>query len=126
MPLGFHMSVYRQQSNGNNPASFGDAHGTCLAVWQTGFDGLHWLKGLVKQHKAVFLGGCGYPLQYTAEAQHIIPSLRNGPPSAMPVWTVDAGDVLLPGWLGKTTKYPEAMDICRSDEWLIIEAWDRS
>ncbi len=126
MPLGWHISVYRQQDDGSTPASFGAAHGARLAVWQTGLGGLHWLDDLVKQQKATDLGGNGYPMEYTAMATHIIPQLRNDPPEAKAVWSSDAGDILTPGWLGKTTKDPETMAACRPDEWLLIQAWDES
>ena len=35
-------------------------------------------------------------------------------------------DIIMPQWLGKTTKDPQTMDACRPDEWLIIRAWDES
>ncbi len=126
MPLGWHISIYRQQNDGTTPAVFGAPQGTRLAVWQTGLGGLGWLDELVKQQKAIDLGGNGYPMEYTAMAAHIIPQLRDDPPEAKPVWIFDEGDIILAGWLGKTTKDPEAMDACRPDEWLLIQAWDES
>lgn len=126
MPLGWHISIYRQQNDGSAPASFGDAHGPRVAVWQTGLRGLNWLDELVKQQKAIDLGGNGYPLEYTAMACYIIPRIRDEPPEAKAVWTFDAGDIILPGWLGRTTKDPAVMDTCHSDEWLLIQAWDES
>ncbi len=126
MPLGWHISVYRQQNDGSAPASFGAARGTRLAVWQAGPGGLDWLEGLVKQQKASDLGGNGYPTEYTAQASDIIPRIRGEPPEAKAIWTVDAGDIVTPAWLGKTTTNPEAMDACRPDEWLLIQAWDES
>jgi hypothetical protein len=126
MPLGWHISVYRQQGDGSAPASFGAPHGERLAVWQTGLRGLEWLKELAKQGKAVDLGGNGYPMEFTAQAIHIIPQIREEPPLAKPYWSRDAGDVVLPGWAGKTTKDLEEMDACRAEEWLLIQAWDES
>jgi hypothetical protein len=126
MPLGWNIGVYRQQNDGSTPASFGAPAGTRLAVWQTGLGGLNWLDDLVSQKKAVSLGGNGYPVEYTAMAGYIIPRLRDDPPGAKGVWTFDEGDVLLPGWLGQTTKDIQAMNACRSDEWLLIQAWDES
>ena len=126
MPLGWHISVYRQQNDGSVPASFGAAHGTRLAVWQTGLGGLDWLDRLVKQQKAIDLGGNGYPNEYTAMAAHIVPRLRGDPPEAKAVWTFDEGDIITPEWLGKTSKDPETMNACRPDEWLLIQAWDES
>lgn len=126
MPLGWHISVYRQQNDGSAAALFGAARGTRLAVWQTGLGGLDWLDGLVQRQQAIDLGGNGYPNEYTAMAAHIVPQLRAGPPAANTVWTYDAGDVITPQWLGKTTTDPEMMDACRPDEWLLIRAWDES
>jgi hypothetical protein len=124
--LGWHITVYRQQNDGSMPATFHTEEGARLAVWQSGIGGLDWLDELVKQKKAIDLGGDGYPMRFTATARHIIPQLRNGPPHAKRYWTYDPGDIILPGWLGKTTKDPEVMDACRQDEWLLIEAWDES
>jgi hypothetical protein len=126
MPLGWHVTVYRQQNDGTTPANFETPQGAEIAVWQTHAWGLRWLDDLVAQQKAIDLGGNGYPMKYTALAQHIIPQLRERPPEADEIWTIDPGDVLLPGWLGKTTKDPSTMDACQPNEWLIIEAWDRS
>lgn len=126
MPLGWHISVYRQHTDGSSPASFGAPNGDRLAVWQTGLGGLDWLDDLVRQQKAIDLGGNGYPMDYTAMATHIIPRLRGDPPEAKAVWSSDAGDILTPQWLGKTTKDPTSMDACRPDEWLLIRAWDES
>lgn len=126
MPLGWHISVYRQQNDGRAPASAGAACGNRLAVWQTGLGGLDWLNDLVKEQKAVSLGGNGYPTEYTARADHVLPRLLGEPPGAKARWTFDEGDVLLPEWLGKTTKDGEAMRACRPDEWLLIRAWDES
>ena len=124
--LGWHISVYRQQDGGSAPASFGAPTSTRLAVWQTGLGGLDWIDDLVKQQKAILLGQNGYPTEYTATAAHVVAQLRDGPPEAKAAWTFDAGDIILPGWLGKTTRDPEAIDACRLDEWLIIRAWDES
>ena len=126
MPLGWHISVYRQQTDGSSPASFGAPQGARLAVWQTGLGGLDWLDALAKQKNAIDLGGNGYPMEYTAQARHIIPQIRGEPPEAKAVWSIDPGDIVTEEWCGKTTQDPVAMDACRLDEWLIIQAWDES
>ena len=119
--------VYRQQNDGSAPATFRAEQGVRLAVWQTDCGGLNWLDELVTQQKAIDLGGnCGYPNEYTAMATHIVPRIRDNPPEAKAVWDSDAGDLLTPQYLGKTTKDLDAMDACRPDEWLIIQAWDES
>ena len=126
MPEGWHISVYRTQNDGSFPASFRAAHGARLAVWQTGPFGLDWLDDLVKQQKAIDLGGNGYPREYTAMAAHIIPQLRGEPPGAQAFWRVDTGDVITAEWEGKTTKDSETIAACRPEEWLLIQAWDES
>jgi hypothetical protein len=83
--LGWHISVYRQQNDGSSSASFGAAHGTRLAVWQTGLGGLDWIYELVEQQKAIDLGGNGYPLEFTAMMTHLKGRLLEGPPGARPV-----------------------------------------
>src|ERR1022692_5170069 len=124
--LGWHISVYRQQNGGSAPALFGAPQGPCLAVWQTGVNGLEWIDELVAQKKAIALGGNGYPMEYTVMAADIIEQLRNGPPLANALWSSDAGDILTSAWHGKTFKDEKAMVACGADEWLLIQAWDES
>lgn len=124
--LGWHISVFRQNNDGSAPASFGAAHGTRLAVWQAGLGGLDWISDLEKQEKAVFLGGNGYPLEYTARTMHLKPQLLEGPPLANATWKCDPGDILLSGWVGKTAMDLPALEACRPNEWLIIRVWDES
>lgn len=127
MPIGWNIGVYRQRNDGQAPATFGSQAGPRLAVWQTGLCGLDWIEELVKQNKAISLGGTGYPLEFTAIAENIIPMILNGePPNAYPVWIFDYGDIILPGWLGKTTKDQSVMNECQPHEWLLIRAWDES
>lgn len=124
--LGWHISVYRQTSDGSAPASFGAMHGARLAVWQTGLGGLEWIDELVRDGIAISLGGNGYPLEYTAQAMHLLTRLRGGPPAAKAVWTYDKGDILSPQWAGRTTMDDESINACRPDEWLLIQARDES
>jgi hypothetical protein len=91
MPLGWHISVYRQKTDGLAAAAFGELGGTRLAVWQTELNGLDWFDELVKAQKAIQLGWNGYPMEYTAMAIHIVPRLRGDPPLAKPDWTFDKG-----------------------------------
>ena len=87
MPLGWLISVYRQQNEGSGPAPFGAPQGTRLAVWQTGLGGLDWINELVKKQKAIDLGGNGYPREYTATAADVVTRLLDGPPEAKAAWT---------------------------------------
>jgi hypothetical protein len=124
--LGWHISVYRLTDGGQSPATFQPPHGTCVAVWQTGWDGLDWLYELATAGKAISLGGGGYPFRFTAVAEHLIPRILDHPPHAREVWGFDEGDVLLPEWKGKTVIVQALARDCRFGEWLLVEAWDES
>ena len=124
--LGWHISVYRQESGGDSPASFGDPQGVRLAVWQTGLGGIDWITDLVEAGNAIDLGGNGYPYQWTAKAVHLTPQLLDGPPDANAVWISSPDDVLTSEWNGKTTQDLPELAKCDPDEWLIIEVWDES
>ena len=70
------------------------------------------------------LHGNGYPSRYTGQSQYILPSVKDGPPLANSVWSAGAGDIVISKWDGKTVLDHVAMDACRPDEWLLIDAWD--
>ena len=108
------------------PAKAGSREGVRLAVWQTGLDGLKWLDALVEAGHTIDLGGNGYPCYYTARAEHLLPRIVNGPQEAKPTWTIALHDVVTSQWKGKTTIDHAAIDACRLDEWLLVEAWDES
>ena len=124
--LGWNIGIYKQKAEGDAPPSFGAAHGQRLAIWQTGLNGLDWIRQLVKEDKAISLGGNGYPLEFAAMTKHIRTLILDGPPSAKETWTHDPGDILLPHWAGRTVKDVERLMGCAPEEWLIIEAWDES
>lgn len=124
--LGWHISIYRQATDGATPASFGAAHGDRLAVWQTDVQGLRWLDELVERQEAISLGGNGYPFEYTAQSRVLLACLQGDPPEAKAVWTHGPEDIITPAWAGKTTVDQEAVEACRPDEWLLIQAWDES
>lgn len=81
---------------------------------------------LVKENKAIFLGGYGYPSLYTATAKHLLPRIIDEPPEARRIWAVGVGDTLTEKWEGKTVLDRVTALACRPDEWLLIEAWDES
>ena len=133
MALGWDISVYRQQNDGSAPASFGAAKGTILAHWSANLEGLRWLADLVKEQKAIKLGQTRWSFEYTAMATHVIPRLRDGrPPDAKSAAPDDpvasyklSGEVVTyPDMYGRTRVDLEAMDACRPDEWLVIDAQD--
>jgi hypothetical protein len=124
--LGWMISIHRQLDGGVAPAKPDCPRGPSLAVWQAGSGGLAWLDELVKQNRAIDLGGSGYPLWYTAPANELIAFVAESPPLARSLWHVGENNVVLPGWIGKTQIDSSALSECRSDEWLVIEAWDES
>ena len=124
--LGWHISVYRQTDGGGAPATAESAEGTRLAVWQTGVDGLDWLREMVTEGKVVDLGGNGYPSRFTATAEQLLPRIVESPPGARAEWLLDAGDIVTDKWEGKTVVDGAVAAECGADEWLIVEVWDES
>ena len=124
MMLGWNISVYRLEQ-GAVPATTKSPTGLRLAIWQTGLDGLDWLDELVKEGKAVNLGGNGYPCRFTATAEHLLPHFVNGVPEAHSTWSFEVTDILMKGWAGKTAINQTAIAACRPDEWLLLLAWDK-
>ena len=124
--LGWSISVHRQLQGGARPALRDSAVGPPLAVWQTGHRGLDWIDVLVKEGRAVALGGDGYPLFFTAQAEQLLPYLTPQPPGAREVWASDPGDVLTADWAGTTKVDAQGIADCGPAEWLFLEAWDES
>jgi len=81
---------------------------------------------VLKQGKAMNLGGNGYPCRFTATAEHLIPHFTNGIPEAHSMWSFEASDILMKGWAGKTVMDQTAIAACGPDEWLLLVAWDES
>jgi hypothetical protein len=127
--LGWFISVYRMKNGGKAPAAPGSAssaQGKRLASWQAGWGGIDWIEELVKQGKALNLGGDGYPVWFTASAEHLVSPILSGPPEARKVWAYEEGDVLLKEWVGKTVLDQAELKRCSPQEWLLIEVFDES
>lgn len=124
--LGWHISVYRQSDGGTGPATPDTSAGTRLAVWQSNYRGLRWFDDLVSEGKVIDLGGNGYPNRYTAIAEHLLPRILAKPPEARHTWIIGEGTVDPAVWVGKTLIDGAEAKKCRSDEWLLVEAWDES
>ena len=124
--LGWHIGVFRLEGDRESPGTADSPLGARLAEWQTGIEGLGWIRDLVRHERAAGLGGNGYPLRFTARARDLIGPILDGPPEANLVWLFETGDVLLPGWAGKTVINRAAIDECSPAEWLLVEAWDAS
>lgn len=124
--LGWHISVYRQERGGTAPAERDTKAGPRLAVWQGDLDSLKWLDELVHIGVGLNLGGNGYPMQYTAKAEHLIPQIIGGPPRAHERWVCSADDVITDKWEGRTIIDAAVIASCQPSEWLLIAAWDES
>jgi hypothetical protein len=124
MMLGWNISVYRLEQ-GAVRATTKTPTGVRLAVWQTGLDGLDWIDELVKEGKAMNLGGNGYPCRFTGTAEHLIPHFVNGISEAHSPFSFEGSGMLMEGWEAKTTINQKAIAACRPDEWLLLLAWDK-
>jgi hypothetical protein len=125
--LGWMISVHRQLEGGSRPATVDALRGRALAMWQTGCDGLVWLDDLVSKGAVEDLGGNGYPLLYTAKTPQLLPFLISGsPPKARASWVYGPQDRITSAWHGRTYMNLPALESCRPNEWLVIEAWDES
>ena len=122
--IGWHISIYRidETQTTDEVVVASDR----IAVWQAGASGLAWVDELVKAGNAISRGGDGYPYRFMARTRYISPVLQSGPPSMRDLWLRDKGDVVLPGYEGKSSIAFDKLDACNRDEWLLIEAWDES
>lgn len=124
--IGWNISVHRQKGGGIQPASFDSHCGEKLAVWQASHRGRDWLDELVRESRAINLGGNGYPSRYTSKTKEIVPKLTPTPPHANVVWQAGPGDTLTEKWRGKTFLDHQGLAQCDLEEWLLIEVWDES
>ncbi len=113
---GWIISVYRQQNYGTEPAISGTGveaeKGVCLATWETAYGGLDWIKLLVQRKNAIELGGEVLLFEFTAKLRYLKRELLNGPPGMNKMY----------GYV----KDVAAIEACDRDEWLLIQAWDKS
>lgn len=97
-----------------------------IGRWRTGANGLNWLDQLVKDDKAVDLGGNGYPMRYVISAGVLFSTLKGGlPANASPLILGD--DYVIPEGAGGEIKWdPVEVQKCAGNDQLIVEAWDQS
>lgn len=113
--LGWEVFVYRPTT----PDVF-------IARWTTSVFGLKWLDQLVKDKKAIDLGGNGYPCKYSVAAGVLLPIIKGGLP-ANDSPQVFGDDYVLPeGWSGDIEWNQHEVVSCRSGDQLLVEAWDQS
>jgi hypothetical protein len=97
-----------------------------VATWTAKFGGLEWLDQLVKEHRAVALGGAGFPLRYSVAAAVLLPIISKGIPGS-PGPAVICDDNMMPtdpSGLVKLDK--DNLAACSPDEQLMVDAWDQS
>lgn len=93
-----------------------------MAQWETGLSGRDWIQRIVESGEITPVHTGGYPDQYTAKAQHILPLIAHGP----------APYSLSPDIVGKLRRIaeviivPELIESCSPEQMLTIETWDLS
>lgn len=97
-----------------------------LARWTTGVFGLKWLDDLVKEGKAIGLGGDGYPNRYSITLDLVLPILHWGLPTNNSPAVIGEDYVLPQGWDGRLEINTAELVDCSSGESVVIEAWDQS
>lgn len=112
--LGWEVFVTRQGSD------------VSVANWKTSVFGLKWLDQLVEEHRAVALGGNGYPNRYSVAARVLLPIITQTLPiNASPL--VIGEDYVMPaGWSGVAEFHAKNVAACQPDEQLLVEVWDQS
>ena len=124
--LGWEITVCRLLDGGASPANSKSSRGVRVAAWRAEAGGTYWLDQLVKAGKAIDLVGDGYPIRYTAMAQHLIQPIFDGPPSVKNdfVWS-GAGTTLTHTVVPSVSSMnKDAAAECQPEEWLLVEAWD--
>lgn len=116
--MSWDISIYRQTNERLSPATAESHSGARLAVWNDGLGGLNWVEELVKEDKAIDLGGQGYPSRYTATAENIIPRI--------PHWVEELSRERRTSIMYEYDFDRGVADTCRPEEWLLVEAWDSS
>jgi hypothetical protein len=120
--LGWDVSVRREVEESAPNAT----DGLLLASWQTGPFGLQWLDELVKDGKAIDLGGNGYPDRYRVVANVLLPILTTGLQSSDSPPVVGDDYALPRGWSSRVKLNRQRISECADTEHLLVEAWDLS
>lgn len=127
--LGWHITVERFKDD-TDKIYYPDAHSEYktrrIAGWYTGLGGTDWLDQLVKAGKAEFLGGEGYPCSYRAKAKLIFSLISQGIPTGKNPVVIGDNYVMPENWSSDIDIYPENIQKCEPEEWLLIEAMDQS
>ncbi len=110
-----------------------DRKARVLATWETGVQGLGWLREMVAAGKARehSLKG-GYPNRYTAAAEDLLPLFTDGPPLSVGIdvdaWneSTDKPVVVLGDRNWNVTMHPDRIAACSPKQTLTLEIWDQS
>lgn len=103
-----------------------------LATWETGVDGLFWLKALVQEGKATQLSAHGYPNRYRSTADVVLPMITSdgikpaNPGNLKLGQEVGRGYMRSFGWISEVDIRTENIRHCVRDTPLTIDAWDLS
>jgi len=127
--MGWSIDVCSQKHEALSPATAQSRPGTRLVEWETGLWGLEGMFALVKSGKAIDLGCEGLLWKFTATAENLLPwvieQMAKRPRGTNPQLRWDSAGEFGAKWDGKTiADFIPA--VCRSDEWLIVDAWDMS
>ena len=118
---GWHVLVFRRKAGDPEEPS----PSARLAVWQTDFDGLGWLDGLVAEQHATVRGN-GYPLDYTTTVGRVRDAILTGPPHALKRWKSEQSASFSENWTGRTVVDRDALAAADASDEVLVRAWDES
>ena len=123
--IGFEIFVYRADLVTDPNATWPEEKALLIRWLVGGLGGLRWIDDLVKEGKAVDLGGNGYPLRYTALAKDFLPRIASGIPKPGGGPIIGEDYYLPANWIGKPAITKE-FACCPAEQLLLINAWDQS
>lgn len=102
-----------------------DVNTLSLASWSAGIGGIEWLDELCADRKAM-RSGDGYPVRYRSTAGVILPIIAAGIPFGKSPQVI-GDDYFLPrNWGGDVKINTGKVKECKSNDILLIDAWDQS
>jgi len=122
--MGWLTSIYRQTEGRDTPATFGTVAGPQLVFWYSSTFGLDWIEALVRDGKAIDLGGDAYPSRYTITVANFLPEIVHGPPGTAHVADGEPPRPDKETWTGSDKVNRAAIAECSMHEWLLVDSWD--
>lgn len=112
--IGWMISILRETNPHQQHVAEDRGTGDCLAFWEADLEGLDWIKGLVEEGRAQFLGGNGYPFLYSARIADIyrFEVFSESPP-------------FLKSWATAKVDF-EMLEQCSAHEWVTVRVFDLS